>query len=235
MLLSCSESKLSITVSECGGTLNYTYHVNKEIADEYFGAELPQGLLNCEVDEVDGIVCYVYSESASTQSFSEFETKLCNINLYGEDNMNIFSFASISDRTLRLSINPFVTEDIKDIALIQGVDIQEIIKLSLTITMPYEIESFSEGNISTDKRSLTLELSNFDAEKDIEVICVAETNETVPIYIQPEAPSKSPLILVGILIILTVSATTAITALILIKKKKRKEAEAMPETPIDKF
>ena len=235
ILASCTDSDLSVTVTENGGTIAYEYYVDKEIADEYFNAELPDGLAACQIDEINGRICYVYSESFTAQSFTEFENKLCNIKLYGEDGMNVFNSASATSQSLRLTVNPFVTEDIKDIALIQGADFDELTKLSLTITMPYEIEQYSEGTLSEDRKTLTLELSGFDVEKNVELKCAKQITETPPVTVQPKEPSRLPLILSTTLIILAVIVAIAALSVFLITRRNRRRAEAMPETPIDKF
>ena len=77
ILASCADSDLSVTVTENGGRIAYEYYVDKEIADEYFNSELPDGLKACQIDEIDGRLCYVYSESFTAQSFTELENKLC--------------------------------------------------------------------------------------------------------------------------------------------------------------
>lgn len=235
ILASCADSALIVNVTENGGTIAYEYYVDKEIADEYFNAALPEGLAACQIDEVDGRICYVYSESFTAQSFDELEDKLCNITLYGEDGMNVFSSASATSQSLRLTVNPFVTEDIKDIALIQGADLTELTKLSLTVTMPYEIEQYSEGTLSEDKRTLTLELSNFDVEKNVELKCAEQITETPSVTVQPKEPSRLPLILSTTLIILAAIVAIALLSIFLITRRNRRRAEAMPETPIDKF
>ena len=235
ILASCVDSSLSVTVTETGGTIAYEYYVDKEIADEYFNAELPEGLAACQIDEIDGRICYVYSESFTVQSFDELENKLCNIKLYGEDGMNVFSSASATPQSLRLTVNPFVTEDIKDIALIQGADLAELTKLTLTVTMPYEIEQYSEGTLSEDKKTLTLELSGFDVEKNVELKCVEQITEAPPITVQPKEPSRLPWILGGIFITLAVIGATVALSVFLVTRRKRRRAEAMPDTPIDKI
>ena len=235
ILASCADSDLSVTVTENGGTITYEYYVDKDIADEYFNAELPEGLAACQIDEIDGRLCYVYFESFTAQSFDELENKLCNIKLYGEDGMNVFSSALATSQRLRLTVNPFVTEDIKDIALIQGADLDELTKLSLTVTMPYEIEQYSEGTLSEDKRTLTLELSRFDVEKNVELRCAEQESETPILPIQPKEPSRLPLILGVILIILAVIGATIALSVFLITRRKHRRAEAMPDIPIDKI
>ena len=235
ILASCADSDLSVTVTENGGTIAYEYYVDKEIADEYFNAELPEGLATCQIDEIDGRLCYVYSESFTAQSFTELEEKLCNIKLYGEDGMNVFNSALANSTSLKLTINPCITEDIKDIALIQGADLDELTKLTLTVTMPYEIEQYSEGTLSEDKRTLTLELSRFDVEKNVELKCAEQITEAPPVTVQPKEPSRLPLILGVILIILAVIGATIALSVFLITRRKHRRAEAMPDTPIDKI
>ena len=231
ILASCAGSDLAVNVTENGGTIAYRYYVDMEIANEYFGEDLPDGLNACEIDEIDGRICYVYSESFTAHSFTELEEKLCNINLYGEDSMNAFSSASANSTSLKLTINPCITEDIKDIALIQGADLDELTRLSLTVTMPYEIEQYSEGALSEDKRTLTLELSDFDVEKNVELKCAERLADEAP----EKPPSKVPLIIGIILLILTVIGATVALSVFLITRRNRRRAEAMPETPIDKF
>lgn len=235
LLCACAASDLSVTVTENGGTIAYEYYVDKEIADEYFNAELPDGLAACQIDESDGRICYVYSESFTAHSFTELENKLCNIKLYGEDGMNVFNSASANSTSFKLTTKAFVTEDIKDIALIQGADLAELTKLSLTVTMPYEIEQYSEGTLSEDKKTLTLELSRFDVEKNVELKCAKQITETPPVTVQPKEPSRLPLILSTTLIILAVIVAIAALSVFLITRRNRRRAEAMPETPIDKF
>ena len=235
ILASCADSDLSVTVTENGGTIAYEYYVDKEIADEYFNAELPEGLAACQIDEIDGRICYVYSESFTAQSFTELEEKLCNIKLYGEDGMNVFSSASVSSTILKLTTKAFVTEDIKDIALMQGADLGELTKLSLTVTMPYEIEQYSEGALSEDKRTLTLELSSFDVEKNVELRCAEQITEAPPVTVQPKEPSRLPWILGGIFITLAVIGATVALSVFLITRRKHRRAEAMPDIPIDKI
>lgn len=235
ILASCADSDLSVTVTENGGTVAYKYYVDKEIADEYFNAELPDGLAACQIDEIDGRLCYLYSESFTAQSFTELEDKLCNIKLYGEDGMNVFSSASASSTSLKLTTKAFVTEDIKDIALMQGADLGELTKLSLTVTMPYEIEQYSEGALSEDKRTLTLELSSFDVEKNVELRCAEQITEAPPVTVQPKEPSRLPLVLGVILIILAVIGATIALSVFLITRRKHRRAEAMPDIPIDKI
>lgn len=242
ILASCANSDLSVTVTENGGTIAYEYYVDKEIADEYFSSELPDGLKVCEIDEINERLCYVYFESFTVQSFDELEKKLCDIKLYGEDGMNVFSSASANSRSLTLTVNPFVTEDIQDVALIRGADLEALTRLTLKITMPYEIERYSEGTLSDDKRTLTLTLSGFDAPKSIEIKCVeAETEATAPLpEPEPSEPkaSRLPFILLvigGVALILTVIGAAVALCAFLIRKKKRKRAEAMPDTPIDKI
>ena len=235
ILASCADSDLSVTVTENGGTIAYEYYVDKEIADEYFNAELPEGLAACQIDEIDGRICYVYSERFTTQSFTELENKLCNIKLYGEDGMNAFNSASANSTSLKLITKAFVTEDIKDIALIQGADLDELTKLSLTVTMPYEIEQYSEGALSEDKRTLTLELSRFDVEKNVELKCAEPITEAPILLVQPKEPSRLPLILGVILIILAVIGATIVLSVFLITRRKHRRAEAMPDIPIDKI
>ena len=235
ILASCAGSELAVNVTENGGTVAYRYYVDMEIADEYFGEDLPDGLSACEIDEIDGRICYVYSESFTAQSFTELEDKLCNIKFYGEDEMNAFSSASATSRSLRLTVNPCITEDIKDIALIQGAELKEIAKLTLTVTMPYEIEQYSEGTLSEDKRTLTLELSGFDVEKNVELKCAEKESESPPSITQPSEPSRLPLILGGILITLAVIGATVALSVFLVARRNRRRAEAMPETPIDKI
>ena len=231
ILASCSGSDLAVNVTENGGTIAYRYYVDMEIADEYFGEDLPDGLSACEIDEIDGRICYVYSESFTAHSFTELEEKLCNINLYGEDGMNVFSSASANSTSLKLTINPCITEDIKDIALIQGADLDELTRLSLTVTMPYEIEQYSEGALSENKRTLTLELSDFDVEKNVELKCAEKLTDEAP----EKPPSKVPLIIGIILLILTVIGATVALSVFLVTRRNRRRAEAMPETPIDKI
>ena len=235
ILASCADSDLIVIVTENGGTIAYEYYVDKEIADEYFNAELPEGLAACQIDEIDGRICYVYSESFIAQSFDELENKLCNIKLYGEDGMNVFNSASANSTSLKLTTKAFVTEDIKDIALIQGADLDELTKLSLTVTMPYEIEQYSEGTLSEDKRTLTLELSGFDVEKNVELKCAEQITEAPPVTVQPKEPSRLPLILGVILIILAVIGATIALSVFLITRRKHRRAEAMPDIPIDKI
>ena len=235
ILASCADSDLSVTVTENGGTIAYEYYADKEIVDEYFNAELPDGLAACQIDEINGRICYVYSEKFTAQSFTELEDKLCNITLYGEDGMNVFSSASVTSQSLRLTVNPFVTEDIKDIALIQGADLAELAKLSLTVTMPYEIEQYSEGTLSEDKKTLTLELSRFDVEKNVELKCAEQITEAPPVTVQPKEPSRLPLVLGVILIILAVIGATIALSVFLITRRKHRRAEAMPDIPIDKI
>ena len=235
ILASCADSDLSVTVTENGGTIAYEYYADKEIVDEYFNAELPDGLAACQIDEINGRICYVYSEKFTAQSFTELEDKLCNITLYGEDGMNVFSSASVTSQSLRLTVNPFVTEDIKDIALIQGADLAELAKLSLTVTMPYEIEQYSEGTLSEDKKTLTLELSRFDVEKNVELRCAEQITEAPPVTVQPKEPSRLPLVLGVILIILAVIGATIALSVFLITRRKHRRAEAMPDIPIDKI
>ena len=45
ILASCADSDLIVNVIENGGTIAYEYYVDKEIADEYFNAELPDAFL----------------------------------------------------------------------------------------------------------------------------------------------------------------------------------------------
>ena len=40
ILASCADTDLAVTVTENGGTVAYSYSVDKEIADGHFGAEL---------------------------------------------------------------------------------------------------------------------------------------------------------------------------------------------------
>ena len=237
ILASCADTDLAVNVTENGGTIAYQYYVDKEIADEHFGTELPDGIKACEIDEIDGRICYVFSESFTAQSFDELEDKLCNITLYGEDGMNVFSSASANSTSLRLTVNPCVTEDIKDIALIQGADLTELTKLTLTVTMPYEIEQYSEGTLSEDRKTLTLELSNFDVEKNVELKCAEETTEIKSplVSVQPKEPSMLPWILGGVLITLAAIGATVSLSVFLVTRRKRRRAEAMPDTPIDKF
>ena len=233
ILASCADSDLIVNVTENGGTIAYEYYVDKEIADEYFNAELPDGLAACQIDEIDGRICYVYSESFTAHSFTELENKLCNIKLYGEDGMNVFNSASANSTSFKLTTKAFVTEDIKDIALTQGADLTELSKLTLTVTMPYEIEQYSEGTLSKDKRTLTLELSGFDVEKNVELKCAEPITEAPPIQAEPPNPNTSRI--VGVLIILAVIVAIALLSIFLITRRNRRRAEAMPETPIDKF
>ena len=233
ILASCADSDLIVIVTENGGTIAYEYYVDKEIADEYFNAELPDGLAACQIDEIDGRICYVYSESFTAQSFDELEDKLCNIKLYGEDGMNVFSSASANSTSFKLTTKAFVTEDIKDIAFTQGADLAELTKLSLTVTMPYEIEQYSEGTLSEDKRTLTLELSGFDVEKNVELKCAEPITEAPPIQAEPQNPNASRI--VGVLIILAVIVAIALLSIFLITRRNRRRAEAMPDTPIDKI
>ena len=233
ILASCTDSDLSVTVTENGGTIAYEYYVDKEIADEYFNAELPDGLAACQIDEINGRICYVYSESFTTQSFTELENKLCNIKLYGEDGMNVFNSASANSTSFKLTTKAFVTEDIKDIALTQGADLSELTKLTLTVTMPYEIEQYSEGTLSEDKRTLTLELSGFDVEKNVELKCAEPITEAPPIQAEPQNPNTNRI--VGVLIILAVIVAIALLSIFLITRRNRRRAEAMPDTPIDKI
>ena len=235
ILASCADTDLAVTVTDNGGTISYSYSVDKEIADGHFGAELPDGLKRCSVDEIDGRICYVFSESFTAQSFDELEDKLCNITLYGEDGMNVFSSASANSTSLRLTVDPCVTEDIKDIALIQGADLTELTKLTLTVTMPYEIEQYSEGTLSDDRKTLTLELSNFDVEKNVGLRCAEQESETPILLVQPKEPSRLPLILGVILIILAVIGATIALSVFLITRRKHRRAEAMPDIPIDKI
>lgn len=231
LICSCADSDLAVNVTENGGTIAYRYYVDMEIADEYFGESLPNGLAACDIDEIDGRICYVYSESFTAQSFSELEDRLCNITLYGEDGMNVFSSTSVSNTNIKLTVNPCITEDIKEIALIQGADLDELTRLSITVTMPYEIEQYSEGSLSEDKKTLTLELSDFDVEKNIELSCVERLADEAP----EKPPSKVPLILGIILLILTVIGAIVALSVFLVTRRNRKRAEAMPETPIDKI
>ena len=97
--------------------------------------------------------------------------------------------------------------------------------------MPYEIEQYSEGALSEDKRTLTLELSNFDVEKNIELKCAERLADEVP----EKPPSKVPLIIGIILLILTVIGATVALSVFLVTRRNRRRAEAMPETPIDKI
>lgn len=233
ILASCADSDLIVNVTENGGTIAYEYYVDKEIADEYFNAELPDGLAACQIDEIDGRICYVYSESFTAHSFTELENKLCNIKLYGEDGMNVFSSASANSTSFKLTTKAFVTEDIKDIALTQGADLTELTKLSLTVTMPYEIEQYSEGTLSEDKRTLTLELSGFDVEKNVELKCAEPITEAPPIQAEPQNPNTNRI--VGVLIILAVIVAIALLSIFLITRRNRRRAEAMPDTPIDKI
>ena len=231
LLVSCADADLAVTVTESGGTIVYEYYVDKEIADEYFNTELPDGLAACQIDEIDGRICYVFSESFTAQSFDELENKLCNIKLYGEDGMNVFSKTTASGTSLALTLNPFVTEDIKDIAIIQGADINDLARLSLKITMPYEIEQYSEGALSENKKTLTLEISNFDMQKSVEVKCAERLADEAP----EKPPSKVPLIIGIILLILTVIGATVALSVFLITRRNRRRAEAMPDIPIDKI
>ena len=233
ILASCADSDLIVNVTENGGTIAYEYYVDKEIADEYFNAELPEGLAACQIDEIDGRICYVYSESFTAQSFTELENKLCNIKLYGEDGMNVFNSASANSTSFKLTTKAFVTEDIKDIALTQGADLTELAKLTLTVTMPYEIEQYSEGTLSEDKRTLTLELSGFDVEKNVELKCAEPITEAPPIQAEPQNQNASRII--GVLIILAVIVAIALLSIFLITRRNRRRAEAMPDTPIDKI
>ena len=59
ILASCADTDLAVTVTDNGGTIAYSYSVDKEIADEHFGAELPDGLKRCNVDEIDGLISYL--------------------------------------------------------------------------------------------------------------------------------------------------------------------------------
>lgn len=233
ILASCADAELKVNVTEKGGTVAYKYYVDKELADEYFNAELPDGIKACQIDEIDGRLCYVYSESFTAHSFSALEKKLCNIKLYGEDGMNAFSSASASSTSLKLTTKAFVNEDLKDIALIQGADLLELASLSLTVTMPYEIEQYSEGTLSEDKRTLTLELSGFDVEKNVELKCAEPITEAPPIQAEPQNQNASRII--GILIILAVIVAIALLSIFLITRRNRRRAEAMPDTPIDKI
>ena len=233
ILASCADSDLIVNVTENGGTIAYEYYVDKEIADEYFNAELPEGLAACQIDEIDGRICYVYSESFTAQSFTELENKLCNIKLYGEDGMNVFNSASANSTSFKLTTKAFVTEDIKDIALTQGADLTELAKLTLTVTMPYEIEQYSEGTLSEDKRTLTLELSGFDVEKNVELKCAEPITEAPPIQAEPQNQNAS--LIIGVLIILAVIVAIALLSIFLITRRNRRRAEAMPDTPIDKI
>ena len=233
ILASCADSDLIVNVTENGGTIAYEYYVDKEIADEYFNAELPDGLAACQIDEIDGRICYVYSESFTAHSFTELEDKLCNIVLYGEDGMNVFNSASANSTSFKLTTKAFVTEDIKDIALTQGADLTELTKLTLTVTMPYEIEQYSEGTLSKDKRTLTLELSGFDVEKNVELKCAEPITEAPPIQAEPQNPNTNRI--VGVLIILAVIVAIALLSIFLTTRRNRRRAEAMPDTPIDKI
>lgn len=229
ILASCADAELKVNVTEKGGTVAYKYYVDKELADEYFNAELPDGIKACQIDEIDGRLCYVYSESFTAHSFSALEKKLCNIKLYGEDGMNAFSSASASSTSLKLTTKAFVNEDLKDIALIQGADLLELASLSLTVTMPYEIEEYSEGTLSEDKKTLTLMLSSFDVEKNVEIKCAE------PITEAPLTQSPNTLRIIGVLITLVVIVAIALLVVFLITRRNRKRAEAMPDTPIDKI
>ena len=223
----CANNELAVTVSDSGGTIAYKYYADKEIVDERFSSNLPNGLKNCDIDEINGRIYYVHEESFEASDFTELQDKLCRISLYGEESMNAFSSAAITARSLTLTVNPCVTEDVKDIALIQEVNLEDIAILSLTVTMPYEIEEYSEGTLSEDKKTLTLELSSFDSEKQIEVNCV--NDEKTP----KKFPWKILLIIGGIILTLAVIGAIIYGIVFLIKRRSRKEAEAMPDTPID--
>ena len=231
LLCGCADSDLNVTVNENGGIVAYKYYVDKCIVDEYFSSELPEGLKTCEIDEIDGRICYVYSESFTAQSFTELEDKLCNITLYGEDGMNFFSSASINEESLKLTVNAFISEDIKGVALAQGAELEDLSKLTLTITMLREIKQYSEGTLSEDRKTLTLELCRFDKEKTIEIMCKAKETRTDTPKAQAQIP-KLPLI-IGVVIILV--GAISVSIVFLIKRRNRKLAEAMPDTPIDKI
>ena len=229
-LTSCTKSDLTINITKSGGTIAYKYYIDKKIADEYFGVTLPEGLKNCHIDEIDGRIYYVYSETFIAESFDDLENKLCDIKLYGEHDMNLFSSASINDRSLNLTIKSCITEDIKNIAIVQGVDINEVTKISLTVKMPYEIEQYSEGYLAHDKKTLSLEISNFDIVRSIELKCITES-----IPHQEKTPSKLPLIISIILLTLVIIGVITALSIFLINRRKQKRAEAMPDTPIDKI
>lgn len=233
LLASCADCALSVAVTDTGGALYYEYYADKELTDEYFGANLPDGLKKCEIGEKEGRPCYVYSKSYSSLSFSQLEKRICEITLFGEPGMNAFRLASISKRSLLLIVNPCVNENMKDIPMIGYGDAKEIACLSLTITMPYEIAQYSAGTLSPDGRTLAISLVGFTEEKSIEVYCVPEaTSETS----NELSGSSSITRLLGLgLITLAAIGTIVALSVFFIIRKKRKRAEAMPDTPIDKF
>ena len=237
LFLACSDEQLTIIINEHGGSLHYEYYVDKEIADEYFGENLPEGLVNCNIDEIKGKLCYIYSKDYAVDNFDELENELCNITFYGEEGMNIFSSASVNERSLLLKTNPCM-KNIENSMLIQKEEIKELAKLSLTITMPYEIEEYSGGTLSEDKKTFTITLSDFDEEKIIKAKCINEIPKQTLNNISAENPTSTPntlLVICSTLFILeTVGIITAI-CIFFVKRRRQKRAESMPETPIDKI
>jgi len=171
LLSSCVENDVRVELKDKGGgTVTYSYKLNKIIADEYLTGKAPDVLHGADVEEIDGEAYYCKTESFECSDNAELEAKIKELSMLGETSMPFFSTVDVEDNYIKLTTSSgIISEDVKALAQKEKVDIYELVYLELSITMPSEIETYSLGAVSEDKKSLSVRFDDLSEENTLEV------------------------------------------------------------------
>lgn len=225
LLAGCVENKVGITINGqgAGGTVTYDYRIAKAIVDQYFTAYMPEALKTADLQEIDGEVYYIGSESTSYSSHAELQNGLCSLSLFHETGSAFFSEVVIEETSIRLTTNPrVIPKDIQVLAEAEGVTIFEYITLHVHVTMPTQVTSYSAGTLSSDGQSLDVTFGDLSRAETCEIHCL---------LIKKPMPTWAVLLIVfGTL---GVTAGIAIGVTVGLNRRRKRRAEAMPDLPVD--
>lgn len=98
----CIGNEIEIEVNEDGGTLLYTWTVDKENADAYYGDRLPEVIKKAEIIEKEGRPYYSNTETAQYSSLEELSKAIKELCLVGEDGLNLFESVQVSKNRILL-------------------------------------------------------------------------------------------------------------------------------------
>lgn len=223
-LTSCVRNNVGIVLNDSeGGNITYTYKVNKTVIDRYLSGKPPERLANAATEQIGTETYYVATVNVTAPTDAELEAQLLDLTLLEESGAEIFSEATVSENYIKLvTSSDIIPEDIKTLAVAEGVNIYEHVKLELTVICPREIDAYAGGELSPDGRTVTLTLNDISQAQSLEIL-------------YKKAPPSSSLILAISIIAIVVAFAIAIGITLYVRYRKRKAAEAMPDKPIDQI
>ncbi len=220
LMCGCIEQRADIVINSDGsGTVSYAFQINRSVVDRYF-SELPAQLQNAYVRQIGGEDYYCGEVKPDAETLDQQIKSLC---LFGSSKFSIFSSASADAERLVLITNPIIlSASLAAVLESEQLDIYELIKLKLTITMPYEIKEYNAGELSYDKRTVNITLGDLGHENRIEIYSPKPFDPTVLIHAAITAASVAAI------------GCASFGIIKFVQHRKRKLAEAMPDIPVDK-